>query len=369
MSTRKPAEWLPACYKHQVRPIALLLSLAFLQSPSALPPTRDQLLSLFGAYFETLRVQAGIPGMAAAIVGDTDIIWDQGFGLQDIGNGITTRADTPFHFDGLTQLLTTTMVLRCMEEGKLRLDVPLSQYLASVPEPNATVAQLLTHTSGPPTSLTFSYNVQRLQPLTLLMPACFDRSFRQAFKNLLLDRLAMVDSVPGPDAAMPTLPPTDLATPAEVSRYSGVMARLAVPYAVSAQGTTGSHYSVTTLGAGTGLISTVRDFAKFDLALRQGILLRGDTLMAAWTPPVGSNGLPLPHGMGWFVQSYNGEPIVWQFGSDTNASSSLIMTLPARGITLILVANSDGLAKPASLVAGDVTVSPFARVFLGLVVK
>jgi hypothetical protein len=45
------------------------------------------------------------------------------------------------------------------------------------------------------------------------------------------------------------------------------------------------------------------------------------------------------------------------------------MTLPARGITLILVANSDGLAKPASLAGGDVTVSPFARVFLGLVVK
>jgi hypothetical protein len=73
--------------------------------------------------------------------------------------------------------------------------------------------------------------------------------------------------------------------------------------------------------------------------------------------------------MGWFVQSYNGETVVWQFGSDINASSSLVMTLPARGITFILVANSDGLAKPASLAAGDVTVSPFARVFLGLVVK
>jgi len=359
-----------------VRPIALLLSLVLLQSPSALfqsssalPPTRDQLLSLFGAYFEALRQQAGIPGMAAAIVGDTDIIWDQGFGLQDIGNGIATRADTPFHFDGLTQPLTATILLRCMEEGRLRLDVPLSQYLGSAPEPNATVAQLLSHSSGPPTNQTFSYNLARLEPLKALMPACFDRSFRQAFRDLLLDRLAMVDSMPGPDAALPSLPPAELATPADADRYNRVLMRLAAPYAVSAQGTTGSHYSVTTLGAGTGLISTVRDFAKFDLALRQGILVRSDTLAAAWTPPVGSNGLPLPHGMGWFVQSYNGEPLVWQFGSDTNASSSLLLTLPARGLTLILVANSDGLAKPASLVGGDITVSPFARVFLGLVVK
>src|SRR5262249_47728276 len=59
------------CYKHQVRPLALLLSLALLQAPTVLPPTRDQVLSLFGSYFESLRVQAGIPGLAAAIVGDT----------------------------------------------------------------------------------------------------------------------------------------------------------------------------------------------------------------------------------------------------------------------------------------------------------
>jgi CubicO group peptidase (beta-lactamase class C family) len=345
------------------------LSLVLFQGPTALPPTRDQLLSLFGAYFEALRVQAGIPGMAAAIVDDTDIIWDQGFGLQDIGNGITTRADTPFHFDGLTQQLTATLLLRCQEEGRLRIDVPLSQYLAQPPEPNATVAQLLTHTSGVPGSLTFSYNVARLEPLKQLMPACFNRSFRQSFKSLLLDRLAMFDSVPGPDAALLSLPPEDLATQADADRYNRILMRLAVPYAVSGPGTTGSHYSVTTLGAGTGLISTVRDYAKFDLALRQGLLLRGQTLAAAWTPPVGQNGLPLPHGMGWFVQTFNGEPLVWQFGSDTNASSALVMTLPARGITLILLANSDGLAKPDSLAAGDVTVSPFARVFLGLVSK
>jgi CubicO group peptidase (beta-lactamase class C family) len=352
-----------------VRPIALLVSLALFQGPSALPPTRDQLLSLFGAYFEALRVQAGIPGMAAAIVGDTDIIWDQGFGLQDIGNGISTRADTPFHMDGITQMMTATLVLRCMEEGHLRLDVPLSQYLAPVAEPDATVAQLLTHTFGPPGNLTFSYNLARLEPLKLLMPACFNRSFRQSFKTLLLDRLAMYDSVPGPDAVSSSLPPEDLADPAYADRYNRVLMRLAIPYAVSGQGTTASHYSVTTLGAGTGLISTVRDFAKFDLALRQGLLLRGETLAVAWTPATGGNGLPLPHGMGWFVQSYNGEPVVWQFGSDTNASSALVVTLPARGLTLILLANSDGLAKPASLVNGDVTVSPFARVFLGLVAK
>jgi hypothetical protein len=37
-------------------------------------------------------------------------------------------------------------------------------------------------------------------------------------------------------------------------------------------------------------------------------------------------------------------------------------------MTLVLLANSSGLVKPYPLSAGDVTVSPFARLFLGLVV-
>ena len=42
--------------------------------------------------------------------------------------------------------------------------------------------------------------------------------------------------------------------------------------------------------------------------------------------------------------------------------------LPLRRLTLVLLANSDGLVKPFALSAGDVTTSPFARVFLGLLI-
>ena len=47
----------------------------------------------------------------------------------------------------------------------------------------------------------------------------------------------------------------------------------------------------------------------------------------------------------------------------------MILTAPLRGLTLILLANSSGLARPFSLEAGDVTVSPFARLFLGIFVR
>ena len=99
------------------------------------------------------------------------------------------------------------------------------------------------------------------------------------------------------------------------------------------------------------------------------MLLRPETLATAWLAPLGANRQPLPHGLGWFVENYKGEAIVWQFGVNTNASSSLMVTVPGRGITLILLANSDGLVRPYPLATGDLTVSPFGRLFLSLFVR
>ena len=194
-------------------------------------------------------------------------------------------------------------------------------------------------------------------------------TFRTAFRREL-ERLGMMDSVPGPDAALPELSNGDVATPADASRYRLTLFRLPTPYTVDASNNaTVTSYTVNTLGAGYGLVSTIYDFAKFDLALKQNVLFHPDIKTAAWSNPVNTNGQVLPHGMGWFVQNYNGEPVVWQYGISAAVSSSLLITLPNRNITFLLLANSDALGKPASLSAGDVTVSPFARVFLGLVVK
>ena len=80
-------------------------------------PTDDQLLGLFGDYLESLRTQAGIPGLSVAIVGENDIVWMRPFGQQDIARAVQTKSNTPFHLDGLTEVFTAALVLRCVEEG------------------------------------------------------------------------------------------------------------------------------------------------------------------------------------------------------------------------------------------------------------
>src|SRR5262245_20686989 len=326
----------------------------------------DLLLTRFTDYVEALRAQAGIPGLSAIIVGPEDILWEHAFGQQDIARSISTKTYTPFQLDGLTQVFTAVMTLRCVEEGTLSLSDRIGSFDKDSPDANATIEQVLTHTSGPPANLVFSYRPDRLAPLTRVIRACAAGSYRKTLANLL-DRLAMVDSVPGPDADRVQPPADGVPKPETATRYTQVLTQLAKPYLVSPQGrATLTQYTATTLTPASGLISTVEDLARFDLALKQGILLRTDTLAAAWRPPVNSVGQRLPHGMGWFVEQYNGVPFVWQFGSSDEGSSSLLITVPGRGLTMILLANSNGLSKSFATNPGEVMVSPFARVFLRL---
>jgi len=121
----------------------------------------------------------------------------------------------------------------------------------------------------------------------------------------------------------------------------------------------------TGVNASTGLVASVRDLGRFGTALMDdGLLLDEPTRLLAWANQASISGRATPAGLGWFVQSYRGEPVVWQFGVVNEAYSSLMLILPRRRLTFALLANSDGLSAPFALTAGDVTVSPFASLFL-----
>jgi hypothetical protein len=82
-----------------------------------------------------------------------------------------------------------------------------------------------------------------------------------------------------------------------------------------------------------------------------------------------ANGQRLPHAIGWFIQTSGNDNVVWQFGTGENGSSSMVVMLPSRGLTLVIAANSTGLAKTFQLTNGDLTASPFGKLFLSTFVR
>jgi CubicO group peptidase (beta-lactamase class C family) len=331
-----------------------LAFIAFTQQTAAQSLT----FSLFERYLEALRVESGIPGLSGAIVQNGRVIWESGLGYQDVEALIRATAITPYPIEDLSSTLASTLLLdRCLDSGRLSLDDRVRRWVTAFPEESTSVGQLLRHTSP---SGVFRYDPDRYSSVSRVVEQCGSQRYPRAITDEILDHVGMQDSVPSHDFS----DLHSILTDSLLARYSRTLQRLAVPYRVdSNRRPIRSEYKPQRLNGSTGVVSTARDLARFDIALSAGDLVSIETLQTAW-----STSGSLPTGLGWFVQRYNGEPLVWHFGLAKNSYSSLLLKVPNRQLTLILLANSDGLSAPYSLDKGDVTTSAFAKVFLRLFV-
>jgi CubicO group peptidase (beta-lactamase class C family) len=327
------------------------------------------IVPVLDSYLEALRAQTAIPGMSAAIVRDGVILWEKGYGFQNVASRERATPSTPYMVGDASGTLAAVLLLQCVEQRHLGLDTPLSQYGIGIPERDASLRDILSHRQSEAQGEPFFYNPDRYSQLTSAMEWCAPQPYRKSVSHRILNRLAMIDSVPGTDLRDPNLPlPEGLFDPAELERYRRVLDRMAPGYKIDSRGRPErTEVPATPMSASGGLVSTVRDLAKLDGALDTRLLLLDETLGQAWHPAMGYRGTPVPTGLGWFVQNYNGQRVVWHFGHVPNAYSSLILKLPERNLTFILLANSDRLVAPYQIPAGDVSRSLFATLFLKLV--
>ena len=355
-----------------------LLGILAVASPSAQQPpvfNRFELFSVLEVYLESLRQQAGIPGMSAAVVKDGKILWDRGFGFQDLSARIRATPDTPYVVGDMSGTLAAVLLLQCVEQRHLTLDDPVRRYDPAQSDPDVTLRQLLSHTSTDGFGGVFQYNPERYASLTSLTERCVPQPYRKSVAHRVLKALGMRDSVPGTDLQDRELQlPEGFFTENEIEDYRRVLQKTALPYRVDSRARAErTPFPQIPMSATGGLVTTVRDIAKFegsiapfpDPDIRPSLLLE-PTLDVAWQPSVNRAGMPVPMGLGWFVQTYRGQRVVWHFGNVPNAYSSLLIRLPAYDLTFILLANSDRLSAPYHLHQGDVSKSVFAAIFLRL---
>jgi len=345
--------------------VSLLAMVEPRPSAQSLFPTQQSLtFSLFDTYLNSLRQRAGIPGLSALILQDGVPVWERGYGRADNDRALEPTSFTAYQIGGLSQAIGATLFLKkCVDENSGTPNDPLSLWLPLFPERTTTVTQLLGHVApigG------YKFDLARVAAVTPALEACSGMPYQQLVAEDIFSFLGMADSVPGSALGAPTIDDVQQFGTNNLARYAVTLSRAAKGYKVDTRGrATRTDVPLTRANAATGLISTARDLARFDAASRYNFLLRAETQLNAWTPV----GPGFPTGLGWFVQAYNGVPVIWQFGTVPDAFSSLIVKVPTRGLTLILLANSDGLSPPLlALEKGDVTASVFAQTFLRMYV-
>src|SRR5262245_9291712 len=190
-------------------------------------PVDERRLALFAGYLDALRIQAGIPGLSAAVAVDGRVVWETGYGFADVEARIAATPDTPYPIASLTKTFTSTLLAECVEAGSLNLDARMTTYTTLVPDPSASVRHVLSMTSDAPAGSRFRYDGDRFAALTPVVEACIGRPYRVAVASRILDRLAMTDSVPGHDLESAPADVAVLFDPATLDRYRRVLARLA----------------------------------------------------------------------------------------------------------------------------------------------
>ncbi|MFQ5904084.1 MAG: serine hydrolase domain-containing protein, partial [Candidatus Binatia bacterium] len=328
-----------------------------------------QRLERFAKQLEDLRQSLKIPGLSAAIVRDQKVVWAEGFGFADIEKRIAATPDTPYRIASLTKTFASTLIMQLVEQGKLDLDEPMSKYSSDFKGETVKVRHVFTHTSEGTPGDRYRYS-GRFASLTTIVEKVSGRSFRELLVKNILEKLDMTNSVPGQNILTEADKWSGPLGKEALKRYEGVVARLAKPYFLY-----GSNEIIPVgypiyrgISASAGLISTVIDLAKYDAAVDRHVLLKKETQERVFTPAVSTDGRTLPYGLGWYVQQYRGLKLIWHPGLWRPQFSALILKVPEERITLILLANSDGLSAPFVLGAPNVMRRPFACTFLRLFV-
>ena len=442
---------------------------------------------------ENLRQELKIPAYSAAIVKDQKVIWAKGFGYADIENKIPATEHTAYHLASLTKTFGSTILMRLVQDGKIKLDDPVSKYGINLESEGVIrVRHLFSHTSEGNPGERYSYNGNRFAELDKVVQRASGKSFSELLIADILEPLGMDETAPNVPRIVHTKSPSaDPAAEAEIktavmdivngyntgnveqiekrlsaqqNRYPGdgsflttfidgaemrqafqagfkvnfevqgvetavyssnaistfimlgtitppngaarpdgpwrtsmfwnkqdgvwklvhshqsplnnsvitekrqqrfdtISKTLATPYGLDRSFNPVKIAYPQGFSVSAGLISTVLDMAKYDIAIDQGKFLSKETQQLAFTPAVSTKGESLPYGLGWFTQNFQGTKFLWHYGYWTG-NSSLILKVPERNITFIVMANSDNLSRPTDLGSGDVTSSAVAMAFL-----
>jgi CubicO group peptidase (beta-lactamase class C family) len=348
---------------------------------------RVETLGDFERELEALRLLLRIPGMSAAIAEGDEIVWTRGFGLANGERGVAAAPDTLYHLASLTKPYGATIVLQLVEEQRLELEAPVSQFgITMEGSTPVKVWHLLSHTSQEPPGTIYRYDGNAFGRLTQVIERATGQPFAKELVDRIIRPLGLKQTAPNPEdpvgfrsaVASVTVTPEDVERARAAFSASGLdrtatEAALAQGYArawgrsiwpTGLFGPMRPRPHGFTLSTTSGLVASAPDVARFAMALDNDDLLTPTARARAWTAPVAPDGRSLPYALGWFVQNSGGRRLVWHYGHGLE-SSSLIVKIPERRVTFVILANSDGLSRWRSLGdEADVTASPAAALFL-----
>lgn len=296
-----------------------------------------------------------LPGVSLAVVKDGRIVKAAGYGLASLELDAPATDRTVYEIGSISKQFAANAILLLVEDGKVRLDDPISKYLDHTPAAwNAiTVRHVLTHTAGladfDTGNIGFSYRreytANEFVDFLGKQPLDFSPGERWNYTNgfpllgIVVERasgMSYVDFVRSRIFTPLALESARFKTAADVvpNRADGYLFK------------DGAYQHGETLrpmiiAPNGGVMINVVDFATWDIAITQGKLLRPESITQMTTPVRLNDGRTVSHGLGWFIDTFAGHEFGAHWGTTVTGHSAVIRRYTQDGVTVIMLANLD----------------------------
>jgi CubicO group peptidase (beta-lactamase class C family) len=324
-------------------------------------------------WVESGREALGVPGVSIGLVQDGKVVFAGGFGVREIGTAAKPDADTLYIVASNTKALTTVMLGKLLDEGKLTWETSATSLLPSfkLGDPDTTRRVLVKHlicacTGLPRQDYEWLFQYQGVTPegalktLATIQPTT---KFGEMFQYS--NSLAAAAGFLGGHVAFPKLELGAAYDEAMLTRVFRPLGMTSTTFDFK-QALAGNHaaahapdvngkpapavmdvnYSVIPVRPAGGAWSNVRDMLKYvQMELDEGLLPGGtryiarDTLLARRTPQV-SIGQDVTYGMGLMVDRTYGTPVV-RHGGDLIGYHSDMIWLPEHKVGAVILTNAD----------------------------
>ena len=303
-----------------------------------------------------------LPSVSLAVVEDGKVAKIGSYGMADVKRGTPAAPETVYKIGSVSKQFIATAIMLLVQDGRLKLDDPISRYLEGTPpawQP-ITIRHLLTHTGGiirespafdPAKVQSDADVVKAAYPL----PLRFEPGSKWEYCNVGYFSLAQIitkvsgkpwtqftdERVFKPSGMMATAPTN--VTPTLPNRALGYAGK-------DNQKVADDWIALRPSGA---FLSTIGDLVKWDALLYTNKILTEASRREMWAPARLNDGSTANYGLGWQVETLkNGRHLV-SHGGSLPGFRAFFGRFTDERVTVILLTNGEdvGLADVAKGIA------------------
>jgi CubicO group peptidase (beta-lactamase class C family) len=297
------------------------------------------------------------------------IIYEKGFGLANMEWKIPNEPNTKFRLGSITKQFTALAILQLVEQGKLKLDVPISTYLPDYSKTNGdkiTIHQLLTHTAGIPNYTSFPnffsdisrnpYTPEAFVKIFSDLPLEFKPGEKFAYSNSGYFVLGyIIEKVTG--KTYEQYLQDNIFTPLKMNNsgfdhHDIILANRATGYERKERSTNNyvnsSYIDMSLPYAAGSLYSTVEDLYLWDQALYTEKLLSANSKKLLFDKYINTRFSDTSYyGYGWFIEEASIDKTdkkvqIIEHGGGINGFNTLISRIPSSKDLILLLNNTGG---------------------------